>query len=390
MSHKLINHSPDLTKLCNEGYELEIRGGHLLVQHVPYVNARREIKYGTLVSSLTLASERTARPNDHVIRFIGEHPCNCDGTIISAIRLGSGNENLDAARGIIVNHSFSNKPPCGYYNDYYEKVTSYIRVISCQAEAIDPTVTAKTNRVIESTDEESVFNYLDTNSTHAEIVNISAKLEKQKVAIIGLGGTGSYVLDFVAKTPVKEIHLFDKDVFLQHNAFRSPGAASVEQLASQPKKVKYLHEIYSKMRKFIFVHEHHVDASNLDQLAGVSFVFICIDNSPAKKAILEKLIGAGIPFVDVGIGVQTLDGALSGSVRVTTGTPAKNDHIKDRIPFAENGEDAYAQNIQIAELNALNAALAVIKWKKLLGFYHDLEKEANSVYEINVNRLMND
>ena len=33
------------------------------------------------------------------------------------------------------------------------------------------------------------------------------------------------------------------------------------------------------------------------------------------------------------------------------------------------GDDDYNRNIQIADLNALNAAFAVIKWKKLFGFY---------------------
>jgi tRNA A37 threonylcarbamoyladenosine dehydratase len=51
------------------------------------------------------------------------------------------------------------------------------------------------------------------------------------------GGTGSYVLDFVAKTPVKEIHLFDGDIFDQHNAFRAPGAPSGEELEQRLKKV---------------------------------------------------------------------------------------------------------------------------------------------------------
>ena len=70
--------------------------------------------------------------------------------------------------------------------------------------------------------EDSVFLYEDTASSHAlDIVAINAKLKPLRIVIVGLGGTGSYVLDFVAKTPVKEIHLFDGDTFLQHNAFRS-------------------------------------------------------------------------------------------------------------------------------------------------------------------------
>jgi hypothetical protein len=86
MSHRLINHSPDLTRLQNEGYELEIRGAFLLVHHVPYVNANRQVKYGTLVSTLTLSGDATGVPDSHVMHFIGEHPCNASGGIITAIQ----------------------------------------------------------------------------------------------------------------------------------------------------------------------------------------------------------------------------------------------------------------------------------------------------------------
>ena len=52
--------------------------------------------------------------------------------------------------------------------------------------------------------------------------------------------------------------------------------------------------------------------------------------------------------------------------------------------------DEYSTNIQIADLNMLNAALAVIKWKKLCGFYQDLEREHNCTYSINVNQLLSE
>jgi hypothetical protein len=276
------------------------------------------------------------------------------------------------------------------FNDYYEKFTSYVRIITSQAQAMDDKVSAITNKTIESTDLNYPFNYIDTNSSRAEIVAISNKLENLKIAIVGLGGTGSYVLDFVAKTPVKEIHLFDGDTFSVHNAFRAPGAASKNHLDAQNKKVKHLHDIYSNMHKYIISHDYSLGSSNMDQLNGMKFVFVCIDDGPSKKAIIEKLIGSNITFCDTGIGVQALDNALTGSVRVTTGTSAKHDHIKDKIAFNEPGDDDYSKNIQIAELNALNAALAVIKWKQQAGFYHNLEKEHHTVYEISTNKIITD
>ncbi len=110
----------------------------------------------------------------------------------------------------------------------------------------------------------------------------------------------------------------------------------------------------------------------------------------SKKIIMQKLVELAIPFVDVGMGINVENGLLTGSVRISVITPEKSDHMARRISFGENANDDYDKNIQIAEVNALNAALAVIRWKKLFGIYHDLGKEHHAVYEINTNKVIND
>jgi ThiF family len=239
-------------------------------------------------------------------------------------------------------------------------------------------------------DEESVFRYIDTATIRARIALISRKLEQHKVAIIGLGGTGSYILDLVAKTPVREIHLYDPDVFHQHNAFRAPGAPSMGQLQEKLAKVDHFASIYGNMRTGIVPHREGLTSDNVGELTGMSFVFIAMDAGKAKRLAIDKLIEASVPFVDCGIGVYTVEQALAGVVRVTTGTSSKHDHILQQVPFTD-GEvnNEYAQNIQIADLNALNAALAVIRWKKLCTFYGDLEREHSSAYSIDGNCIAN-
>src|SRR5205814_2083057 len=116
------------------------------------------------------------------------------------------------------------------------KMTTYATILSSQAEAIDPAVTARANRFVEPPEDESVFHYLDTASSKAGVATLNEKLAVDRIAIVGLGGTGSYVLDFLAKTPVKQIDLYDGEPFLQHNAFRAPGAASVDDLRAIPTK----------------------------------------------------------------------------------------------------------------------------------------------------------
>ena len=295
--------------------------------------------------------------------------------------------------GVTINHTFSAKPkPSGSYEDYYAKVTTYVGLISRYAQVIDPTVRATTFPTIEAEDEQdSVFNYVDTASSRAEIDVVTDKLKSKKVAILGTGGTGAYTLDYVTKTPVDEIHLFDADDFLQHNAFRTPGAPSIEELREKPKKVIYMQRMYSKMHRGIKAHEEYIGEDNVEQLRGMDFVFVCLDRGTAKKFIIEKLEEYGLSFVDVGMGIYLEDGALGGILRVTTSTPEQRDHVRGRIPFSDGvGHNEYARNIQIAELNALNAALAVIKWKKLCGFYLDFDHEHHSTFTISGNMLLNE
>ena len=390
MSQKLVSHSADLSRLRADGYDVSIgNSGHLLVKDVPHVTSDRKVSRGILVSELDVAGDTTTTPKNHVAFFVGGHPCNLDGSPLPGVSM---NSNAPLPDELNPNHQLSRKPTTGSYRDYYEKMTTYIAIITSPAQAIDATVTAKTYPVVVPDDGESVFNYLDTAATKAGIVEANRRLEHGKVAIVGLGGAGSYLLDLVAKTPVPEIHLFDHDYFLNHNAFRAPGAPSIETLAKKPQKVHYFAELYSKMRKGIVAHDCWIDESTVGQLQGMSFVFLCIDKGGPKKLIVERLEEWGIPFIDMGMGIQLSDeNALGGTVTITASTPKKRDHLRNRVAFGDGeAENEYSRNIQIAELSALNAALAVIKWKKLCGYYHDFASDHWCAYMIGSNQLISE
>jgi hypothetical protein len=388
MSQRLISLSPDLKRLRDEGYFIQIRSGFLIMREVPYVNAQCQVRTGSLISSMTMAGDVTRIPDTHVVYFDGDHPCGSDGALLHRIMHQSNEINL--GNGVTAKHSFSSKPEGGY-TDYHHKMTTYAAILSGPVAVLKPGITPRVFRAPED-EEDSVFNYTETASDRAGIGALTERLAAEKVAIIGLGGTGSYVLDLVAKTPVREIRLFDGDEFLQHNAFRAPGAPSIDELREALKKVDYLKSIYSRMHRGIVVHAAPIDAESLYLLDGATFAFICMDAGEAKQLIVERLEALRVPFVDVGMGLELVDGSLGGILRVTASTPQKREHVhQGRISFAGGGEenDLYSSNIQVADLNALNAAMAVIKWKKIRGFYRDLEREHHSTYTTDGNLLLN-
>lgn len=398
MSAKPIAPDSGLAALLEQGFEVEVRQQHLLVHSVPYVTSNGTIERASVVCKYVEEAGTilppTAAGDDHQVWWTGSLPCRSDCTPMLAELVANEQPTpFTVFEGCDSQHRFSNKPDeysqTGYPN-HFEKVTHYVTLIQSQAKALDVNVEARTRRVIPPAESDSVFRYADTASVRAEIVATSARLKLRKVAVVGLGGTGGYVFDQVTKTPVWEIHPFDGDDFKQHNAFRAPGAATAEDLRRHMKKVDYFVERYSSMRTGLVPHPYFLDEVNVSELAGFDFVFVCVDKGLARKTICAYLTAQGIPFVDVGMDVA-MDAEtqqLDGTCRVTTVTPFKNNHIASCIPMDNDESDAlYRQNIQVADLNALNAQLAVIKWKQLFGFYEDRARSHQATYTVAMQSL---
>ena len=391
MSHPLIDRSEDLTRLKKEGYNISIEGANLVVRDVPYVGSDGGVHYdGILAAPLTTAGDKAVPEGDHTIRFAGQGLCKANGQPYASIRPNVAR--LRITENLETQYHLSAKPPSGNYSDFHHKIQTYVGLITGQASVLDKYATARTKAVREpEEDEDYPFQYLDTASARAEINMISAKLSEEKVAIIGVGRTGSYILDLVAKTPVAEIHIYDDDDFYTHNAFRSPGAASLEELREVPSKVSFLEGIYSRMHRHITAHEVKITGENITLIENATFAFVCIDAGPIKAAVIEKLERMGIEFVDCGIGVYEKNEKLAGQVRATLSTLDKRNEAREKISFYDgDGPNEYDRNIQIAELNSLNAVFSVIKWKKVRGFYADLKNKPFTTFTVATNNVINE
>lgn len=391
MQQELVNRSPDLKRLSDEGYTIEIVNGYFVVHHIPYLNSRKEIAEGKIVVRMHLQGNVLRYAGDHTVLFVGEFPCNIDGTEVQGIKHCA--KSLKLRDGLQTSFSFSNRPKLDGqvgYKDHYEQISRYVQIISAPAIFKDSTVSPNGFKKLEG-NSDSVFKYEDTNTSRANTINASNKLKGLKIAIIGVGGSGSYILDSVAKTPVQEIHVFDKDVFSNHNAFRAPGAPSIDMLAQEMSKAKYFESIYSNMHSGITAHECFIDEENVSILTGMDYVFISIDNGSAKIPILQHLMKESIPFVDVGMGVDISgNDSLSGILRVVSAGPHSYSHVSQLIDTTDGQEDEYATNIQIADLNALNGILAVIQWKKHFGFYQNLKDYNSTFYTLDSGEFINE
>lgn len=385
MFQKLVSLNEDLKKLIDKGYAVAVDStNHLVVRDIPYLDSKGELKIGAIIAKLKFIDQFRFEQEDHQIYFAGEVPYGLNGMPVQNLAGGDCLINLSQSCGdVIVQRSFSNKPKAlGRYNDHYHKLETYVGMISGPA-MHKFQANPYTFRMCDEALPDPIFKFRDTLTSRSGLGDLSEKFTSEIIAIIGLGGTGAYVLDFITKTPVKEIRGYDHDVYHVHNAYRSPGRLEESEFG-KPKAEIYQNR-YENFRHGLSIKNMCIDATTRDELVGVTFVFVCIDDGDARREVFDLLIDLRIPFIDVGLGLKRGNsGSLSGMLRVTYFPEDQAETVRQK-KFANESEDPnnlYKSNIQIGELNALNACIAVMQYKQLKGFFQTDKESFNTLVNI--------
>jgi len=380
---KLVSHNDDIRRIVEKGYAVAFDSNYLVIRDIPYLDSDRKLQLGAIVTKLEFIDQERVTQTDHQIFFAGSVPHGLDGKPIPNLAGGPTPLALsEASKDVVVERSFSNKPKIsGKFTDFFEKIESYVAIIS--GPAIDlHNANPYTFRAVKEVVADTIFKFHDTLTSRAEITDLSAKFKEDVIAVIGVGGTGAYILDFVVKTPVREIRVFDLDPFHVHNAFRSPGGLEPTELG-KPKTEVYFGR-YESFRHGLSVARKFIDGSCSDDLNGVTFAFVCVDKGSSRAGIFDLLISKRIPFIDVGMGLDRKKGSLNGMLRTTYYSAEHGQKVRDKglAELVDGSHDLYRTNIQIGELNALNACLAVIRFKQLRGFYIEEIPHYNLLFEV--------
>ena len=361
-----------IQRLLAEGYALYRRGSYI-VAAITYLDANGTPQSGLMVDTLNIDENGKARvaPINHQMYFVGQQPYDEKGRILFG---GAGASNNPLFDGKTSSFYWSWKQLDSQrrmkdYSNLYEKFSDYITYVSGPAEAKFPNFKITPFDEVTSKEITCPFPFEDMNSAKANLLELDKLLEGDSIAIIGAGGTGSYIFDLVSKTKVGKIKLFDFDIFDLHNAFRIPGASTREELG-QP-KVKVIEQRYKGWHSGTEVFELKLDSNSDDILEGITFAFLAVDKMGPRRELAKMLLKMGIPFIVVGMGIHHGNPGLTGMVDTTLIDENSASSLFEEIAGEKliDLPDEYQKNIQTVELNALNASMAVFMYKKYRGYY---------------------
>lgn len=379
---ELASHNSFIQDLDDQGYDLDLINGYFVVFGVPYLDKDGALKYGDLAFPVDLVNWIIDRPKNHQAWFRGDRPHD---ETKRELKLGAVDNAATVADGFVTKYAFSLKLRDSNgqnrdYSSFEEKINTYLDMITGPPGATYEDARPLTRIEHKAREQGSPLRLPDTLSARYHMNDVSFRLRGKKVAIVGLGGTGTYILDFVARTHLEQIALFDDDKVHVHTMFRIPGFIPG---AVGNKKVHVLAEQYGNWHAGIKPFPERVTPQNMEKLRDFDFVFVSIDDGPSRGDIVGWLTSNNVPFVDCGMGLNRSRGGLNGVARITGVDRVAYEQSLGTVylPIGSAQADEYRRQAQIAELNALNAAFAVIRFKQHFGLLDRVETAVSYIFE---------
>jgi molybdopterin/thiamine biosynthesis adenylyltransferase len=135
-----------------------------------------------------------------------------------------------------------------------------------------------------------------------------------RIAVVGAGGTGSFVLTELAHLGVKNFLLIDPDLVEDTNLNRLVGAGGTD--VGQP-KVTVAAQWISQIDPAIICSPEKadiVDDGIARKLLDVDFIFLCTDSHASRAVVNQIAYQYLIPCIDMGVAIHTDKGAVTDIV----------------------------------------------------------------------------
>ena len=220
-----------------------------------------------------------------------------------------------------------------------------------------------------------------------EAVEWRGLVAQERVAIVGLGGVGAWIADFIVKADPREVHGWDYDCIEPKNILRMPGGLDPSVWIGRP-KADWFQETYSLIHTNVQGHNVKVLPENVQEvIEGTTFAFVAVDDADDRMMVCDSLANAGIPFVVAGLSPVRKDKRVKVSMRIVTAHVGVSSW-RDAIPqVGQAGQDDYG-SLDLPDVYSTAAGWAIQSWRKMRGQIWQEQREECLDYSANDQSLI--
>lgn len=154
--------------------------------------------------------------------------------------------------------------------------------------------------------------------------DVQSVLSKLHVGIVGVGGTGSPMLEQLVRLGVGQISIFDRDAFEVSNVNRVYGSGSGDAGVKKTEIARRNVERIALGTELNVFPEHITEEEEARALRDCDVVFGCTDNQASRAILTQLSLRYLIPVIDMAVLITSEAGRLRDVVgRVTTLIPGE-------------------------------------------------------------------
>lgn len=144
------------------------------------------------------------------------------------------------------------------------------------------------------------------------------KIQRVKVGVVGVGGTGSHVVQQLAQLGVSKFVLVDANLIEESNRSRVVGSRPADSTMSRPKVIvmKQLVKGINRESQVICIEKMIDSTEAIAALRNADVVFCCTDNLASRGILNAFAYQYLVPVVDMGVEVQPDE---EGTIRRVSG-----------------------------------------------------------------------
>lgn len=165
------------------------------------------------------------------------------------------------------------------------------------------------------------------------------QLQKMRIAVVGCSGTGSPVIEQLARFGVGELYLIDPDRIEVKNLNRILNATMEDAIYSSLKvdvQKSAIEQMGFGTKVHTYAHNLYDDLDLLRELASFDFIFGCVDSVDGRHLLNTLATFYCIPYLD--LGVKLLADGRGGI-----------DHICSTVHYLQPGESLLERGVYSAE-----------------------------------------
>jgi hypothetical protein len=228
-------------------------------------------------------------------------------------------------------------------------------------------------------------------------------LNQMRVGVVGCSGTGSWVVEMLARLGVGELVLVDPDHVERKNLNRIVNSTASDAQSGRPKVRVFVRAVRrlglgTQVRPFT---ADILQRKVVSALAGCDFLFGCVDSADGRDALNRIAAFYTIPYIDMGVhlqadgkgGVQQVvtavhylipDGSSLLSRRVITAEQVRAESLRRRAPkqYAALRKEGYIQGVVVGSpaVISINGFVASHAVNEMLARLHPFRRDANSEF----------